>query len=71
MARREVERQLRLFGVGGLDSSDGEEGSADADGDHDERWYEVYRHLGRLLREEGFEAFLESLRRDANPPAGQ
>ena len=42
MARREVERQLRLFGVGDL-------------GPPEDR---VFRHLGRLLREEGFEDYL-------------
>ena len=70
MARREVERQLRLFGVGDLSSLGEEEGSADAGGDSDERWNEVCRHLGRLLREEGFEDFLARLRRDAGASDG-
>ena len=57
MARREVERQLRLFGVGGLgppeeDDVDGSEGS------DDERWDAVFRYLGKLLREERFEDYL-------------
>ncbi len=65
MARREVERQLRLFGVGDLDSGDEEKGSTGALADNDERWNEIYRHLGRLLREEGFEEFLAGLRRGA------
>ena len=62
MARREVERQLRLFGVGDLASLDEEKGSTGAVDDNDERWNEVFKHLGRLLREEGFEDFLAGLR---------
>ena len=70
MARREVQRQLRLFGVGDLGLSGEEEGSAEADGGNDERWNEIYRNLGRLLREEGFEDFLARRRRDAGASGG-
>ena len=57
MARREVERQLRLFGVGDLGPPE-EEDVDGSDGPDDERWDRVFRHLGRLLREEGFEDYL-------------
>ena len=63
MARKEVERQLRLFGVGDLGSPEGEDGIPELV-DADERWDEVFRHLGRLLRQEGFEDFLARQRRN-------
>ena len=69
MARREIQRQLRLFGVGDLGLSSEEEGSVDV-ADNDERWNEVYRNLGRPLKEEGFEDFLARRRRDANASGG-
>lgn len=69
MARREVERQLRLFGVGDLgppeeDDVDGSEGS------DDDRWDAVFRHLGKLLREEGFEDYLTRQQRGTERPDG-
>ena len=70
MARRDVERQLRLFGVGDLGPPDGGDGVAGSDGSDDERWDEVFRHLGRLLREERFEDYLSRRRRGANWSGG-
>ncbi len=64
MARRERQRQLRLFGVGDLgppDDGDGRAGSGKSD---DERWDEVFRDLGRLLSEEKFENYLNRLNRE-------
>ena len=66
MPRREVERQLRLFGVGDVDAPGEEDGSGDAGGDFDERWNQVFVHLGQLLREEKFEDFLARQRRGAD-----
>ena len=64
MARKEVERQLRLFGVGDLGSLDEEDGSLEPEGVAEQRWDDVFRHLGRLLREEGFGAYLARCQRD-------
>ena len=58
MARKEQERQLRLFGVGDLGPPDEEGGGAVPEGSDDERWDAVYRHLGRILAEEGFRGLL-------------
>lgn len=63
MARKEQERQLRLFGVGDLGPPDEEGGGAVPEGSDDERWDAVYRHLGRILAEEGFGAYLGRRRR--------
>ena len=72
MARREVERQrqLRLFGVGDLDSLDEGAAPADAGGDSDERWDQVHSDLLQLLKEEGFWDFLARRRRDGGSPGG-
>ena len=63
MARKEVERQLRLFGVGDVGFLE-EDGSLESEGVADQRWDDVFRHLGRLLREEGFGAYLARGQRD-------
>ena len=57
MARKEHERQLRLFGVGDLGDGDGGEGSPDGRSGH-QSWDEVMADLGRLLREARFGAYL-------------
>ena len=69
MARKKA-RQLRLFGVGNLDSSDGGEGSADTGGDSDERWDKVYENLLRLLQEEGYGDFLARRSREGGSSGG-
>ena len=58
MARKKPETQLRLFGVGDLGPPGEEDGVDLPDDSYDERWDAVYRHLGRILGEEGFEAYL-------------
>ena len=67
MARRKVDKQLRLFGVGELgppdDDDDGIGGAGDSDS---ERWDKVLRHLGMLLREERFEGYLARRQRGAD-----
>lgn len=69
MARKEVERQLRLFGVGDLAPPDEEDGVAVSDGSDDGRWDAVYRHLGRILKEEGFDSYLARRKRDGDESA--
>ena len=70
MARKEQERQLRLFGVGDLGPPDEEGEGAVPDGPDDERWDAVYRHLGRILAEEGFKAYLGRLSPDEGQATG-
>ena len=68
MSRREVERQLRLFGVGDLGPLDDDNEEAGSGISNDERWEEVFRHLGRLLADEGFENYLAHRERGQNQP---
>ena len=58
MARKQVERQLRLFGLGDLgEPEDG--ATSDPDGDSGEDlWAPVMRDLGLILRMGRFEAHL-------------
>lgn len=58
MARKQVNRQLRLFGVGDLGDED--DGRKPPDGRRPwyESWPEASVALGHLLRETKFEAYL-------------
>ena len=68
MARRDVNRQPRLFGVGDLGPPDEDGGGAGSGMSDAERWQEVRRHLGRILVEEGFLDYLVRRRRGQNQP---
>ncbi len=68
MARRDTQRQLRLFGVGDLGPPDEDGREAGSDSSNYERWEEVFLHLGRLLAEEGFEDHLAHRERGRGQP---
>ena len=63
MARREVERQMRLFGVGDLGPPDDDDGDAGSGVSDDERWQGVHSRLWTILAEEGFLDYLARRRR--------
>ena len=67
MARREAERQLWLFGVGDLGPPDEDEENGSGIS-NDERWERVFRHLGKLLVEEGFMGYLACRERGQDQP---
>ena len=71
MARREAERQPRLFGVGDLGLPDDDGRDAGAGMSDAERWQEAYRHLGRILAEEGFLDYLARRRSEQEPGDGR
>ena len=58
LARKEVERQLWLFGVGDLGGSADEDGSSPEVGSAKIDWETVMGDLGRILREGRFETYL-------------
>ena len=67
MARKEVERQLQLFGVGDLGPPD-EDADTESGISNDARWQEVYKHLGKLLAEDGFADYLARRERGQDQP---
>lgn len=57
MARKQVDRQLRLFGLGDLGEGDDGRDLPDGRSVH-QSWDEVMADLGRLLRQARFEVYL-------------
>ena len=60
VVHKQVQRQLRLFGVGDLGDEDGGKEPPDGRPRH-QSWDEAMAGLGRLLKETGFEAYLARL----------
>ena len=71
MARRKVERQMRLFGVGDLGPLDDDDGDAGSGVSDHERWQEVHSGLHTILAEEGFLDYLARRRRGQEQPGDE